>query len=109
MGIDCFDSDLSLSPKEIALKALEYAKENKKDILIIDTAGRLHVDEELMGQLKDLKQAIKDLNPEVLLVADAMTGQEAVSVAKVFHESIELTGVVLSKIEGILRKGQKGL
>ncbi|MFZ8933498.1 MAG: signal recognition particle protein [Bacteriovoracaceae bacterium] len=105
VGVDCYDSDLSMGPKEIALKGLDFARAENKDIVIIDTAGRLHVDEELMEQLKELKQGIKDLNPEVLLVADAMTGQEAVSVAKVFHEAIELTGVVLSKMDSDARGG----
>ena len=105
VNVDCFDSDLSKSPKDIVLMALDTARAENKDIVIIDTAGRLHVDDELMEQLKDLKEGIKDLNPEVLLVADAMTGQEAVNVAKVFHQAIELTGVVLSKMDSDARGG----
>lgn len=105
MAIDCFDSDLSLSPREVALQGLAYAKEKQKEIVIIDTAGRLHVDAELMEELKDLKNAISMMNPEVLLVADAMTGQEASEVAKTFHEAIGLTGVVLSKMDSDARGG----
>ncbi len=105
MDMDWFDSDLTGHPKDIALAALEYAKEQKKDVVIIDTAGRLHVDEELMGQLKEVKEAIADKNPEVLMVADAMTGQEAVNVAKVFHDAIGCTGVVLSKMDSDARGG----
>jgi signal recognition particle subunit SRP54 len=105
IDIECFDSDLSMSPEKIVLSALDFAKENGKEIVIIDTAGRLHVDDELMGQLKDVKKAIEDRNPEVLLVADAMTGQESVQVAKTFHESVGLTGVVLSKMDSDARGG----
>ena len=105
LGVDCFDSDLSKGPDKIALEALDYAKSNKKDIVIIDTAGRLHVDDELMDQLKDVKRAIEGRAPEVLLVADAMTGQESVQVAKTFHESVGLTGVVLSKMDSDARGG----
>jgi len=103
LGIDAFDSDLSMRPREIALAAIEEAKKLRKDVVIIDTAGRLQVDEELMGQLVELRQAINAA--EVLLVADAMTGQEAVNVAKVFHEKVTLTGVVLSKMDSDARGG----
>lgn len=103
MQIDYFDSDLSLTPKEIVEAGMEEAKRLGKEVAIIDTAGRLQVDELLMGQLVDAKNALKD--PEVLLVADAMTGQEAVNVAKVFHEKVGLTGVVLSKMDSDARGG----
>jgi len=105
IGVECFDSNLSLHPREIALQALLHAEKTGKKIVIIDTAGRLHVDEELMGQLKDVRKAIDSFKPEVLLVADAMTGQEAVSVAKVFNEAVSLTGVVLSKMDSDARGG----
>ena len=82
LDIECFDSDLSLGPDKIALDALAYAKEKNKDIVIVDTAGRLHVDDELMSQLETVKKAIEGQDPEVLLVADAMTGQESVKVPK---------------------------
>ncbi|HLE12558.1 MAG: signal recognition particle protein [Bdellovibrionales bacterium RIFOXYD12_FULL_39_22] len=105
IGVEWFDSDLKMHPKDIALRALEEAAKLHKDIVIIDTAGRLHVDADLMEQIKEVKQAIAALNPEVLLVADAMTGQEAVNVAKSFHEAITLTGVVLSKMDSDARGG----
>ena len=103
LSIDYFDSDLSQTPAQIAKAAIEEAKKLRKDVVIIDTAGRLQVDEELMGQLVDLKNSINAA--EVLLVADAMTGQEAVNVAKVFHEKVHLTGVVLSKMDSDARGG----
>lgn len=105
LGIEWFDSDLSMHPKDIALSAMNFAKENGKDVVIIDTAGRLHVDDELMGQIKEVRESLSSLNPEVLMVADAMTGQEAVNVAKSFHEAISLTGVVLSKMDSDARGG----
>lgn len=103
LSIDYFDSDLSMTPAQIAKAAIEEAKKLRKDVVIIDTAGRLQVDEELMGQLVELKNSINAA--EVLLVADAMTGQEAVNVAKVFHEKVQLTGVVLSKMDSDARGG----
>lgn len=103
LGVDCFDSDLTMSSKDIALAGMEEAKRQGKNTVIIDTAGRLQIDEELMGQLVDLRQALK--NPQVLLVADAMTGQEAVNVASVFHEKVALTGAVLSKMDSDARGG----
>lgn len=103
MGVDYFDSDLSMHPKEIAKKAMDYANDLHKEIVIIDTAGRLHVDEELMEQLAEIKAVLK--TPEVLLVADSMTGQEAVNVAESFHRRIGLTGAVLSKMDSDARGG----
>src|SRR5690606_5371883 len=100
-----FDSDLGKHPKDIALEAIAEAKKQNKDVVIIDTAGRLHVDVELMQQIREVKDAIASENPEVLLVADAMTGQEAVNVAKSFHEVVGLTGVVLSKMDSDARGG----
>lgn len=105
IDVDWYDSDLSQHPKDIALAAIAEAKKLHKDVLIIDTAGRLHVDEALMQQIKEVKEAIASENPEVLLVADAMTGQEAVNVAKSFHEAVGLTGVVLSKMDSDARGG----
>ena len=103
MQIDYFDSDLSMLPKDIVKAGMEEAKKLGKEVVIIDTAGRLQVDDELMGQLVDAKNELVD--PEVLLVADAMTGQEAVNVAKVFHEKVGLTGAVLSKMDSDARGG----
>ncbi|WP_372656055.1 signal recognition particle protein, partial [Halobacteriovorax sp.] len=105
MDMDWFDSDLSTHPKIIAEKAMAYAKDNSYDVVIVDTAGRLHVDDELMGQIKEVRESLNSFNPEVLMVADAMTGQEAVNVAKVFHEAVNLTGVVLSKMDSDARGG----
>ncbi|MBF0363210.1 MAG: signal recognition particle protein [Oligoflexia bacterium] len=109
IDIDCYDSDLTLKPKDLVLRAMEDAKKQGKDVVIIDTAGRLHVDQELMGELKDLKSSVENFNPamspEVLLVADAMTGQEAVNVSETFHKEIGLTGVVLSKMDSDARGG----
>lgn len=103
MQIDFFDSDLSMLPKDIVKAGMEEAKKLGKEVVIIDTAGRLQVDEQLMGQLVDAKNELT--NPEVLLVADAMTGQEAVNVASAFHEKVGLTGVVLSKMDSDARGG----
>lgn len=103
LGVDYFDSDLSMKPVDIVRAGLEAAKRLHKEIAIIDTAGRLQVDEELMSQLVDVRKSLD--NPEVLMVADAMTGQEAVNVAKVFHERVGLTGIVLSKMDSDARGG----
>ncbi len=103
LGVDFYDSDLSRAPAEIAGAAIEEARRLRKDVVIIDTAGRLQVDEELMAQLVNVRAAVRPA--EVLLVADAMTGQEAVNVAKVFHEKVQLTGVVLSKMDSDARGG----
>lgn len=103
LGVDYYDSDLSKSSFEIVVSGMEEAKKLGKDVVIIDTAGRLQVDEALMGELVNIKNTLKD--PEVLLVADAMTGQEAVNVAEVFHNKVGLTGVVLSKMDSDARGG----
>jgi signal recognition particle subunit SRP54 len=103
LGVDYFDSDLSMKPVDIVRAGMEQAKKLHKEIVIIDTAGRLQVDEELMSQLVDVRKFLD--NPEVLMVADAMTGQEAVNVSKVFHEKVGLTGVVLSKMDSDARGG----
>jgi signal recognition particle subunit SRP54 len=103
LGVDYFDSDLTMKPVDIVRAGLEEAKRLRKEIAIIDTAGRLQVDEELMNQLVDVRKSLD--NPEVLIVADAMTGQEAVNVAKTFHEKVGLTGVVLSKMDSDARGG----
>ena len=90
-------------PVKIFQHALGYAKKNGNDVIIIDTAGRLHVDEEMMVELKDLKQVAQP--HETLLVLDAMTGQDAVNSAKAFDESVGLDGVILTKIDGDTRGG----
>ena len=91
------------SPVDIAAQGLEYARENHLDYCIVDTAGRLHIDEQMMDELKAIRERIKP--DEILLVVDAMTGQEAVNVAESFHQQLELTGVVLTKLDGDTRGG----
>ena len=100
-----FNSDLKKSPKAIALEGLSFAKSQGHDVAIIDTAGRLHVDNELMEQVTEIKKAVSSFNPEVLLVVDAMLGQEASQMAKTFHQAVKLTGVVLSKMDSDARGG----
>ena len=92
-----------VSPVEIAKQAIQKAKEDHHDYVLIDTAGRLHVDEALMDELKQIKEIT---NPdEIFLVVDAMTGQDAVNVASSFNELLGLTGVVLTKLDGDTRGG----
>lgn len=91
------------SPVEIAKQGLQHAKEQGNDYVIVDTAGRLHIDEELMEELKQIYAEVKP--DEVLLVVDAMTGQDAVNVADNFNKQLELTGVVLTKLDGDTRGG----
>ena len=90
-------------PVKIAEKAIRHAKDYGHDIVILDTAGRLHIDEELMGELERVKGAV---NPaEILLVIDSMTGQDAVNVAKSFNELLDITGVIITKLDGDTRGG----
>lgn len=91
------------SPVNIARAAVEHAKNHGNDMVIIDTAGRLHVDEELMQELSDIKENVEP--DEILLVVDAMTGQDAVNVAQTFNEQLGLTGVILTKLDGDTRGG----
>jgi signal recognition particle subunit SRP54 len=91
------------SPEEIAKEAALFAGQHGCDTLLLDTAGRLHVDEELMGELQRLKAIVEP--SEILLVADAMTGQDAVRVASAFHETLSLSGVILTKLDGDARGG----
>jgi signal recognition particle subunit SRP54 len=97
-----YDKD-SKDATDIALKAVEKGKKSAKDIVIIDTAGRLHIDEELMKELESIKAAVKP--DEILFVADAMIGQDAVNVAKQFNEALGITGVVFTKLDGDARGG----
>ena len=90
-------------PVQTALEAVEYARYYQRDVLIIDTAGRLHIDEELMDELARIKAAVKP--QEILLVVDAMTGQDAVNVAQSFNEKLEIDGVILTKLDGDTRGG----
>ena len=91
------------NPVEIAKNAINYAKENKYDYVLIDTAGRLHVDEELMEELENIR---KEISPdEILLVIDAMMGQDAINVITGFNDKLPLTGVILTKLDGDTRGG----
>jgi len=91
------------NPPKICTEAKKYAEKNFFDLMIIDTAGRLHIDDELMNELEEIKARV---NPdELLLVADAMTGQDAVNVAEQFHNRLNITGVVLTKLDGDARGG----
>lgn len=91
------------SPVKIARESIEFAKKNLNDTLIIDTAGRLHINEELMDELTNIKGAVEP--NEILLVVDAMTGQDAVNVAEAFNQQLGLNGVILSKLDGDTRGG----
>lgn len=91
------------NPVKIAGDSLEHARKNGNDVLIIDTAGRLHINEELMDELSNIKSAVQP--HEILLVVDAMTGQDAVNVAEAFHNQLGLNGVILSKLDGDTRGG----
>ncbi|HZJ84934.1 MAG TPA: signal recognition particle protein [Syntrophomonadaceae bacterium] len=91
------------NPVDIAKASVEHAKSNNRDIIILDTAGRLHIDEDLMGELKQIKSAV---NPEeILLIVDAMTGQDAVNIAESFNQDLGLTGLILTKLDGDSRGG----
>lgn len=102
VGADVFTLD-GKKPVEISTKAVEYAKDNGYDMVIIDTAGRLHIDEELMEELKNIKAAVSPI--ELFLTLDSMTGQDAVNVAKEFNEQIGITGAILTKLDGDTRGG----
>ncbi len=91
------------TPQVICREAVKYAEKNFIDLVILDTAGRLHVDDELMSELEEIKQSVKP--DEILLVADSMTGQDAVNVAEQFHNRLDITGVTLSKLDGDARGG----
>ncbi|MCF8042007.1 MAG: signal recognition particle protein [Desulfarculaceae bacterium] len=101
--VPVFDSDPAQDPVDICIQSLSGASRAGCDVIILDTAGRLHVDHELMAQLERIQSRLQP--QEVLLVADAMTGQDAVNVAQAFHEQLGLTGVVLTKVEGDARGG----
>ncbi|OUO55075.1 signal recognition particle protein [Desulfovibrio sp. An276] len=103
LAMPYFPSTTDMNPVEIAKQAMERAREEQASVVIIDTAGRLHVDEVLMRELSDIKSAV---NPqEILFVADAMTGQDAVTVAETFNEKLGISGVVLTKMDGDARGG----
>jgi len=93
----------SVHPVQIASAGVEWAKENLRDVVLIDTAGRLHIDEAMMNELKEIRAAVDP--DEILFVADAMTGQEAVNIARTFNDSIAFSGVILTKLDGDARGG----
>ena len=101
--VEVYEADSAESPRDIAEGAVNYARLTGLDTVIVDTAGRLHIDGELMKELSLIKEAIDP--QEILLVADAMTGQDAVNVAGSFHESVSLSGVILTKLDGDARGG----
>ncbi|PWA13479.1 signal recognition particle protein [Pueribacillus theae] len=103
LSLPVFSLGDKVSPVEIAKQAIEKAKEEHQDYVLIDTAGRLHIDEELMQELVDVKEAVKP--DEIYLVVDAMTGQDAVNVADNFNEQLDITGVILTKLDGDTRGG----
>ena len=102
-GVEVFSMGDKNRPADIAKAAVEHAKKNDYNVLIIDTAGRLHVDEEMMAELVEIKEAVDVF--QTILVVDAMTGQDAVNVASTFDEKIGIDGVVLTKLDGDTRGG----
>ena len=103
LGISCYPSRTDQNPLDIVQNGLEAAKQEEADAVFIDTAGRLHIDQELMEELSRIKDSVTP--HEILFVADAMTGQEAVSVAKGFNDLLDITGVMLTKMDGDARGG----
>jgi len=103
IGVEVYAEPGNKNPVEIAQKAIEYAKQNGKNVVIIDTAGRLAVDEEMMNEIAAIHQAVKP--DETLFVVDAMTGQDAVNTAKAFNDRLDFEGVILTKLDGDARGG----
>jgi signal recognition particle subunit SRP54 len=103
LDLPVFDMGDKVSPVDIAKAALEHAKVHQNDLVIIDTAGRLHIDEELMDELVNIKHAVTP--HEILLVVDSMTGQDAVNVAQSFNDKLGVDGIVLTKLDGDTRGG----
>ena len=102
-GAEFFPSTENQKPADIARNALDWAKRHYHDVLIIDTAGRLGIDEAMMGEIKALHQQVQPI--ETLFVVDAMLGQDAINTAKAFHDTLPLTGVILTKLDGDARGG----
>ena len=103
VGAEIYKEPENKNPVDIALKAIDYAQQNKFDVVIVDTAGRLSVDERMMQEISDVREAISP--NETLFVVDSMTGQDAVNTAKAFNERIDYDGVVLTKLDGDTRGG----
>ncbi len=103
MGVDFFPSDVGQKPVDIVNAALKEAKLKFYDVLLVDTAGRLHVSRAMIDEIKQVHASINPV--ETLFVVDAMTGQDAANTAKAFNEALPLTGVVLTKVDGDARGG----
>jgi len=103
IGVEVYTEPENKNPVEIAKNAIEYAKKNGKNVVIIDTAGRLAVDEEMMNEIAAIHEAVKP--HETLFVVDAMTGQDAVNTAKAFNDRLDFEGVILTKLDGDARGG----
>ena len=102
-GVEVFSMGDKNRPADIAKAALAHAQKNGNNIVILDTAGRLHIDEDMMAELQQIKEAVEV--HQTILVVDAMTGQDAVNVAKSFNEKLEISGVILTKLDGDTRGG----
>ena len=102
-GVDVFSMGENQSPVDIAKAAIEHAQKNGHNLVILDTAGRLHIDEQMMTELKEIKENVEV--HQTILVVDVMTGQDAVNVAKEFDEKVGIDGVILSKMDGDSRGG----
>jgi len=103
VGAEFFPSEKEQNPVDIAKSALDAAKKQFQDVLLVDTAGRLHIDEDMMSEIQQIHQAVNPV--ETLFVVDSMTGQDAAITAKAFNDALELTGVVLTKTDGDARGG----
>ncbi len=103
VGVEVFNMGDKVDPVDISKAAIAHASKNGNDLVIIDTAGRLHIDEELMGELEAIKKNVRPT--EILLVVDSMTGQDAVNVAESFNEKLGIDGVILTKLDGDTRGG----
>ena len=103
VGVECFSMGSSHSPVDISKAAIEYAKKNNFNVVILDTAGRLHIDDDMMAELQKIKKNVEV--HQTLLIVDAMTGQDAVNVATTFNEKIGIDGIILTKMDGDARGG----
>jgi signal recognition particle subunit SRP54 len=103
VGVEVFPATPDMNPVDICRDAVEMARQSGYDTVLIDTAGRLHIDEALMAELTQIKEAVRPT--EILFVADAMTGQDAVNIAKTFNDTLDIGGVILTKMEGDARGG----
>ena len=102
IGVPVFEAG-QIDPREIVKQGMEFARQNDHDVVIVDTAGRLHINEELMDELKDVKQIIRP--HEILMVVDSMSGQDIINVAESFNNDLEVTGTIITKLDGDARGG----